>query len=108
MEIIGITFGIQDLNKLSRTNVSMVVDLDHTRGETSLSADDSDSTNEPKTTNISYIKRQIFTLPNQNLFAIESMITKTELIRILHLCNSHCKKKSLLQKEKRKVFKVSV
>ena len=79
-------FTIETVNP-TRNDKLMDVDLDEARGETSASSDDSDSSNDPMTTSTSYIERWIFTQPNQNLFSTESMITKTEMIGIVHLDN---------------------
>ena len=97
-------FTIETVNP-TRNDASKAVDSDEPRGETSASSsDDSDSTNDPMNTSTSYIERRMFTQPNQNLFSIESMITKTEIIRILHLDNSQCRKLRSIEKRKRKRF----
>ena len=93
-------FTIETVNT-TKNDASMAVDSDEPRGETSASSDDSDSTNDPMTASTSYIERWIFTQPNQNLFSTESMITKTEIIRILHLDNSQCRKSMSITKRKR-------
>ena len=97
-------FTIETINTTT-IDVSLPVDSDDTRCETSTSSDDSDNTNDPTTTSTSYIEHLIFTQPNQNQF---SMITKTDIIRILHLGDSRCRNTKHVTKRKKETFSKKV